>query len=84
MQRLHVPNIISFHLVFRDSQVKEQLEVMNAAYAVAHITWVLAGITRTNNADWHNNAGPSSSQQAVMKRALREGTLHGLNVYTVG
>lgn len=57
---------------------------MNAAYAGFGITWVLAGTTRTVNANWFNLAGPSSSYQTAMKTALRQGGKADLNVYTVG
>jgi len=60
------------------------MSVMNSAYASAGITWVLGGTTRTVNADWFNNAAPSTSQQTAMKKALRQGGANALNVYTVG
>jgi hypothetical protein len=57
---------------------------MNTAYAGTGYSWVLASTTRTVNADWYNNAGPSTSQQTAMKKALRTGGAADLNVYTVG
>ncbi|KAG9106128.1 hypothetical protein FRC07_008957 [Ceratobasidium sp. 392] len=56
---------------------------MNTHYA-GTISFVLAGTTRTTNADWFNNAGPDSSQQTAMKSSLRQGGAAALNVYTVG
>ncbi|GLB42589.1 putative pregnancy-associated plasma protein-A [Lyophyllum shimeji] len=60
-----------------DSQIAEQIVVMNKAYGNASITWVLAGTTRTVNAVWFNTAGPDTSAQTAMKKALRQG---GANV----
>ncbi|GLB43193.1 putative pregnancy-associated plasma protein-A [Lyophyllum shimeji] len=67
-----------------DSQISAQMNVMNQAYASMGYSWVLAGTTRTINADWFNNAGPNSSQQTAMKNALRQGGVADLNVYSVG
>ncbi|KAF9475918.1 zincin [Pholiota conissans] len=67
-----------------DSQIANQISVMNTGYANSGITWKLAGTTRTTNADWFNNVGPDVSQQTAMKKALRTGTAKDLNVYTVG
>ncbi|KAF8665726.1 hypothetical protein AX16_000174 [Volvariella volvacea WC 439] len=67
-----------------DSQISAQIQVLNTAYASAGLSWSLAGTTRTVNADWFNNVGPSSSQQTAMKNALRQGGSNALNVYTVG
>lgn len=70
----------------RDSQIASQIDVINTAYgnSATGLQWVLAGTTRTVNADWFNNASPGSSQQTAMKAALRQGDVKDLNVYTVG
>jgi hypothetical protein len=70
----------------RYSQIASQIRVINAAYSNSStgISWVLAGITRTINDDWFQNAGPGTSQQTVMKARLRRGSAKDLNVYTVG
>ncbi|KAJ6580018.1 metalloprotease [Mycena vulgaris] len=65
-----------------DSQISNQISVMNKDYA-GNIAWTLAGTTRAVNADWFNNAGPSTSQQTAMK-ASRQGGKGDLNVYCVG
>jgi hypothetical protein len=57
---------------------------MNQAYAPAGITWVLAGTTRTVNADWFGRAAPNTTQQNAMKAGLRQGGAGDLNVYSVG
>ncbi|KAF9452168.1 metalloprotease [Macrolepiota fuliginosa MF-IS2] len=68
-----------------DSQIQDQIDVMNAAYATAGITWTLYGTTtRTINSDWFNNAGPDTTEQDDMKSSLRVGDAGVLNVYTVG
>ncbi|KAJ8507452.1 hypothetical protein ONZ45_g10184 [Pleurotus djamor] len=67
-----------------DSQITAQMNVMNEAFASAGITWTLAGVDRTVNANWFNSAGPSSTYQTQMKTALRRGGANALNVYTVG
>jgi hypothetical protein len=85
---------IYFHVVSRDntvaggnvpdSQLADQVTVMNEAFSGSGITWRLGGTTRTVNSDWFARAGPDSSQQTAMKRALRQGGVADLNVYTVG
>ncbi|KAJ7669138.1 hypothetical protein B0H17DRAFT_949288, partial [Mycena rosella] len=65
-----------------DSQITNQINVLNNEYA-GNITWTLANTNRTVNADWFNNAGPSTSQQTAMK-ASRQGGKGDLNVYSVG
>jgi hypothetical protein len=67
-----------------DSQLQAQLDVMNQDYASCGFSWTLGGIDRTTNTDWFNKAGPSSTQQTAMKKALRKGGANALNVYTVG
>lgn len=67
-----------------DSQLSNQISVLNTAYAGSGITWALAGTTRTINSNWFNSVGPDSSLQTQMKSALRVGGRADLNVYTVG
>ncbi|TFK43899.1 metalloprotease [Crucibulum laeve] len=67
-----------------DSQIANQIAVMNKAYANASITWVLANTTRTVNTDWFNQVAPNTSQQKTMKKSLRVGDAKDLNVYFVG
>ncbi|KAJ7093848.1 metalloprotease [Mycena belliarum] len=84
---------VYFHVISKDStvaggnvpayQIANQMSVLNRDYG-GNINWVLAGTTRTVNADWFNKVGPSSSQQTAMKAALRSGGRADLNVYTVG
>jgi hypothetical protein len=67
-----------------DSQVKDQIDVLNEAYKSSGFTFKLASIHRTTNEDWFNNAGPDTTQQTEMKEHLRQGGAGDLNVYTVG
>ncbi|KAH9482439.1 Extracellular metalloprotease [Psilocybe cubensis] len=67
-----------------DSQIKDQIAVMNKAYASAGITWVLASTSHTTNSGWFNGVGPDTSSQTDMKSSLRVGGPKDLNVYTVG
>ena len=68
----------------RDSQIADQIDVMNKDYASVGLSWVLANTTRTVNADWFDSVGPDSSQQTHMKATLRQGGVNDLNVYSVG
>ena len=67
--------LASLTFICRDSQITNQIAVMNAAYSTARITWVLASTSRTKNSDWFNNVGPDTSEQMQMKSALRTGTM---------
>jgi hypothetical protein len=85
---------IHFHVISKDStaaggnipdsQLDDQVDVMNTAYSGFGITWVRGNTTRTVNANWFNNVGPDSSSQTTMKNQLRIGGKAALNVYTVG
>ena len=69
-----------------DAQLAAQMEVLNTTFsggeggARTGFRFVLAGVTRTDNADWHYaNAG--GADEHAMKRALRRGGPETLNVY---
>jgi hypothetical protein len=89
--RLNIPSV---HVISKDStaaggnvpdsQITNQISVLNADYAASGVTWKLAGTTRTVNANWFNTVGPSGSAQTSMKTSLRKGGPETLNVYTVG
>lgn len=59
-----------------DSQLTQQLAVMNSNYAPHGISFVLKGTDRTINTQWANNNG-----EIAMKTALRKGTYRSLNIY---
>lgn len=67
-----------------DSQIANQISVLNDDYAGSGLTFTLAGTTRTVNSQWFNTVGPSSSLQTTMKKQLRQGGANALNVYLVG
>ncbi|KAK4054687.1 hypothetical protein OIO90_003499 [Microbotryomycetes sp. JL221] len=67
-----------------DSQIANQISVLNSNYANSGYQFTLVSTDRTTNADWFSNAGPDTSQQTAMKRALRKGGKADLNFYTVG
>lgn len=64
-----------------DTQINAQLQVLNAAYASAGVTFVLAGVDRTTNASWWT-VGYGTSAETQMKNALRLGTADDLNIYS--
>ena len=69
-----------------NAQVGDQLDVLNATFGgfeggvATGFSFSLAGITRTANTEWYE-AGPSTSGERNMKRALRRGGDNTLNVY---
>ncbi|KAG8698004.1 hypothetical protein FRC09_007507 [Ceratobasidium sp. 395] len=67
-----------------DSQITNNIAAMNQHYSGSGVSFVLAATDRTLNANWFNQAGPSSSLQTTMKNQLRKGGAADLNVYTVG
>lgn len=66
-----------------DSQIQQQMQVLNAAYAATGTPFVftLAGVTHTTNATWYTMT-PGSSAEAQAKNALRTGGAGTLNLYT--
>ncbi|KAF9502105.1 metalloprotease [Pleurotus eryngii] len=67
-----------------DSQITDQIQVLNDAYAYSGFSFELAGTTRTVNATWFGKAEPESIYQDEMKAALRKGGAAALNIYSVG
>jgi hypothetical protein len=61
--------------------VPAQIDVLNAAYAVAGFRFQLAAIEVTANDAWYT-ATIDSKEEKQMKRALRRGDAGTLNVYT--
>jgi hypothetical protein len=66
--------------------VDEQMAVLNAAYAgfyggvATGFSFKVIAVTRTNNAAWHF-AGPGTSEERAMKKALRRGGWNAFNIY---
>ena len=91
--RASVP--VYFHVVSPDgvignvtqAQIDDQVTVMNLAYGGAYggaktgFTFTLAGVTRSVNADWFN-AGPGSTAERDMKKALSTNAPEALNYYS--
>jgi Pregnancy-associated plasma protein-A len=69
-----------------DRAIRDQIRVLNTTYAGGEggyntgFSFDLAGVTRTVNEEWYN-AGPSTSGERDMKRALRQGGDDALNIY---
>ncbi|WP_242903029.1 zinc metalloprotease [Actinomadura terrae] len=62
-----------------DATVKQQMDVLNKAYASSGVTFTLVETKRTNNATWF---GDPERNEAAMKNALRAGGAQDLNLYT--
>lgn len=63
------------------SQIDDQMAVLNAAYANTPFTFTLAGVDRTTNATWYAMA-PGSTAEKNAKAALRKGGAETLNLYS--
>jgi pregnancy-associated plasma protein-A len=85
---------VYFHVVtdgakgnLRDSQIADQIRVLNNTYAGGEggfntgFSFVLAGVTRTNNAAWFY-ANPGGVNENTMKQTLRQGGPNALNFYS--
>jgi len=64
-----------------DKQVRQQIDVLNDAYAGTGLSFDLVATDRTDNASWYN-VGQGSSAERAMKTALRKGGAGALNIYT--
>ncbi|MBK9062606.1 MAG: zinc metalloprotease [Acidobacteria bacterium] len=64
-----------------DSQIAQQISVLNAAYASTGWSFNLVSTDRTTNASWYT-AQPGTTAETQMKNALRRGTADDLNIYT--
>ena len=70
-----------------NADIDRQIRIMNLGYSGFYggydqgFRFELAGITRTNNAEWFN-AGPTTSGERAMKRALHRGDVGTLNYYS--
>ena len=70
-----------------DAQIREQINVLNRAFSGAYggarsgFTFSLAGVTRSDDANWFN-ARIGSFSEREMKGALRSGGFETLNVYS--
>jgi Pregnancy-associated plasma protein-A len=85
---------VYFHVItdgakgdLRDSQIADQIRVLNTTFAGGEggadtgFSFVLAGVTRTNNPAWFS-ANPGGVNEKAMKQTLHQGGPDALNVYT--
>lgn len=63
-----------------DSQIADQIAVLNAAYAGTPFKFNLVSTDRTTNSTWYTNCYGSS--ESAMKSALRKGSADDLNIYS--
>jgi hypothetical protein len=85
---------VNFHVVYAsrnisggyipDSQIQNQIDVLNRDYSETGLNFQLMNTTRTMNANWFRRAAPETPEQTEMKTALRQGTVSTLNLYSVG
>jgi Pregnancy-associated plasma protein-A len=63
-----------------NSQIADQMAVLNAAFSQWGWSFRLVATTRTTNSTWYTNCYGSS--ESAMKTALRQGTADDLNIYS--
>ena len=69
-----------------NADISKQIQVLNNGFSGQEggfptgFNFVLAGVDRTDNAEWFN-AGPSTSAERDMKKALHQGDASDLNIY---
>ena len=63
-----------------DSQIAQQISVLNAAFAPTGWSFNLVATTRTTNSTWYTNC--YGSAESSMKNALRQGSADDLNIYS--
>lgn len=64
-----------------DTMIKNQISVLNAAYASANMSFSLISIDRTTNNTWFT-VTPGTTAESQMKNALRKGDKASLNLYS--
>lgn len=64
-----------------DSQITDQIQVLNDAYKATGWTFKLVSTDRTTNSTWYTMT-PGSTAERQAKSALRKGTAADLNLYT--
>jgi len=68
----------------RDSQINEQLRVLNNDYVNAHMSFELQETTRIESEEWFNITANSTQEIEMKTIRHRGGNGTALNVYTVG
>ena len=64
-----------------DTQITNQMNVLNAAFSGTGWSFNHIATTRTTNSSWYSTCDQSSTE-AAMKNALRQGSADDLNIYT--
>ena len=84
---------VAFHVVYKQnkqgvtvgdvpqSQVQDQIDVLNAAYAGTGFSFYLASLDYTKKNKWFNKCG-NTNQEKKMKQALAIDPANNLNMYT--
>jgi len=85
---------VYFHVVYanqtleggyvQDSQIQEQIKVLNQDYNSTGISFKLVNISRIESEDMFLRTAPDSEQETGLKKTFRYGNASALNVYTVG
>jgi len=85
---------VYFHVVYAnqtydggyvpDSQIHEQIDVLNRDYNSTGISFNLVNISRIESEDMFLRVAPDSEQEAGLKKVFRHGNASALNIYTVG
>ena len=63
-----------------NTQINDQINVLNDAYAGTGFSFSLVGVDDSNNDAWYTTSGGAS--ETAMKNALRQGGSNALNIYT--
>lgn len=58
-----------------DSQIAQQISILNGVYGPIGFNFRLAGTTRTLNNDWFSNMAANSAQESAAQLALHTGGL---------
>ncbi|TFK22767.1 metalloprotease [Coprinopsis marcescibilis] len=66
-----------------DSQIMDQIDVLNEDFANAMIKWDLVNTTRIINEEWFEGVSADNDVDKAMKTELRVGKQDTLNIYTV-
>ncbi len=66
-----------------DSQLQEQITVLNSGFSGTGFSFYSAGISRTVNNNWRNltYSDPPTQQETDMKNGLAVDPIHALNIY---
>ena len=67
--------------VVTETQIQNQMSVMNAAFVNTPFKFNLTSVTTTVNRNWYT-LSPGSKAERDMKTALRRGTAEDLNIYS--